>query len=75
MFRAGRPDILDALTANPGGIGASESGRGPFATGSDSVFRRTVSRLYSRMRQSLMSGDLKGFAAAYDSLGAVIRHE
>jgi uncharacterized membrane protein (UPF0182 family) len=75
MFRAGRPDILDALTANPGGPGANESGREPFPTGSDSVFRRTVSRLYSRMRQSLMSGDLKGFAAAYDSLGAVIRHE
>lgn len=75
LFRAGRPDILDALTASPAGAGSNEVGRGPFPAGSDTAFRSAVSRLYARMRQSLMAGDLRGFGAAYDSLGAVIRHE
>jgi hypothetical protein len=34
-----------------------------------------VTRLYVRMQQALMSGDLKAFGAAYDSLGAVVRHD
>ena len=75
LFRAGRPDILDVLTPNPTGGGAGETGRGSFPAGSDTAFRRAVSRLYARMRQSLMAGDLKGFGAAYDSLGAVIGHD
>jgi uncharacterized membrane protein (UPF0182 family) len=75
IFGAGRADILDALTANPTGTGASQSSGGIFPAGGDIAFRREVSRLYARMRQLLMSGDLKGFGAAYDSLGAVIRRE
>jgi len=75
LFRPGRPDILDVLTANSTGGDESETGRGPLPAGSDTAFRSAVSRLYSRMRRALMAGDLKGFGAAYDSLGAVIRHE
>jgi uncharacterized membrane protein (UPF0182 family) len=75
LFRAGRPDILDVLTANPTGAGSGEAGRVQYPAGSDTAFRRAVSRLYARMRQSLMAGDLKGFGAAYDSLGAIIGHE
>jgi hypothetical protein len=73
-FRPGRPDILDALTQNPAGPGTAPPPRRPTA-GSDSVFRREVSRLYGRMRQALQSGDLKAFGAAYDSLGAIIRRD
>jgi uncharacterized membrane protein (UPF0182 family) len=73
-FRPGRPDILDALTQSPAGPGTAPPPRRP-ASGSDSLFRREVSRLYSRMRQALQSGDLKAFGAAYDSLGAVIRRD
>jgi uncharacterized membrane protein (UPF0182 family) len=73
-FRAGRPDILDALTPNPTGTQPSVVTRPP-TTPADSAFRRDVARLYAKMHQALMSGDLKAFAAAYDSLGAIIRHE
>ena len=31
-----------------------------------------VTRLYGQMRRALTSGDLSGFAAAYDSLGAIV---
>ena len=73
MFRPGRPDILDALTVNP--LGAEQGPPRRFPSGIDSVFRRDVIRLYSRMRQALLAGDLKGFGAAYDSLGEVLRRE
>jgi uncharacterized membrane protein (UPF0182 family) len=73
-FRPGRPDILDALTQNPAGPGTTPAPRHP-VSGSDSVFRRDVLRLYGRMRQALQSGDLKAFGAAYDSLGAIIRRD
>jgi uncharacterized membrane protein (UPF0182 family) len=73
-FRPGRPDILDALTQNPAGPGTVTPPRRP-ASGSDSLFRRDVSRLYSRMRQALQAGDLKAFGAAYDSLGVLIRRD
>lgn len=69
-FRAGSPDILDALTATP------RMPSGSFANGaatpSDSTFRAEVSRLYLRMRGALAAGDLKSFGAAYDSLGMLI---
>jgi uncharacterized membrane protein (UPF0182 family) len=74
LFRAGRADILDALTANPAGAAGAQSA-GPSFPGSDSAFRQEVSRLYARMRQALMSGDLKAFGAAYDTLGAVVGRE
>jgi len=69
-FRAGRPDILDALTADP--VSAADGRPGQRSSRTDSVFRREVSRLYARMRQALASGNLTAFAAAYDSLGALI---
>ncbi len=75
MFRAGRGDILDALTASPAGVTPGRGAVGSFPPGSDSAFRSEVARLYSRMRQALTAGDLKAFGAAYDSLGAVIGHE
>lgn len=75
LFRAGRADILDALTANPTGISGGPASTRFFPPGSDSAFRREVTRLYARMRQALTSGDLKAFGSAYDSLGAVIRHD
>jgi hypothetical protein len=68
-FRAGTPDLLDALTPTP---------RSPLAiplTGpgaSDTTFRATVTRLYARMRAALATGDLKAFGAAYDTLGIVV---
>jgi len=69
-FRAGSPDILDALTATPRMIsGANIVGTTP---ASDSVFRSEVTRLYLRMRGALAAGDLKSFGAAYDSLGMLI---
>lgn len=73
IFRPGRPDILDALTNNPTGVSTTGAAARRFPTGSDSAFRNEVTRLYGKMRQALMSGDLKSFGAAYDSLGAVIR--
>lgn len=75
MFRSGRADILDALTANPTGLSASGGSTGSYAARSDSAFRAEVSRLYRRMREALTSGDLKSFGAAYDSLGSVIGRE
>jgi uncharacterized membrane protein (UPF0182 family) len=72
-FRAGGPDILDALTANP--VRVSDGRRGQRSSPTDSSFRREVSRLYTRMRQALASGNLAAFAAAYDSLGALIGRE
>ncbi|HXL86534.1 MAG TPA: UPF0182 family protein, partial [Gemmatimonadaceae bacterium] len=38
----------------------------------DSTFRAAVTRLYNRMRAALAAADLKAFAIAYDSLGALI---
>jgi uncharacterized membrane protein (UPF0182 family) len=69
-FRAGAPDILDELSALP----RVSSAPAPIQKGSvtDTVFRAEVSRLYARMKAALAAGDLKGFAAAYDSLGAVV---
>lgn len=72
-FRAGGPDILDALTATP--LSVVEGRPGGPSSPTDSVFRREVSRLYARMRQALASGNLTAFAAAYDSLGALIGRE
>jgi uncharacterized membrane protein (UPF0182 family) len=72
-FRAGGADILDALTPNPV-PGPTGPVRQP-SSASDRVFRHEVSRLYARMRQALASGNLSAFAAAYDSLGALIGRE
>ena len=69
-FRAGAPDILDALTATPRIPAASYVAGGSAAT--DSVFRSEVTRLYLRMRGALAAGDLKAFGAAYDSLGMLV---
>lgn len=68
MFRAGSRDILDALTPAPT-IVAPPRAQG---TPSDSAFRSDVYRLYSRMRAALAAGDLKTFAALWDSLGGVL---
>lgn len=75
LFRAGRNDLLDALIANPSGVAVSDTAARSFPPGSDSAFRRDVSRSYARMRQALMAGDLKAFGIAYDSLGKIIGHE
>jgi uncharacterized membrane protein (UPF0182 family) len=75
LFRAGRADILDALTINPSGSLAGSASEKRFLPGGDTAFRHDVTRLYMRMQQSLMSGDLKAFGVAYDSLGAAIRRE
>ncbi len=69
-IRAGGRDLLDALSAEPqlpAGIPVPAN-----ILASDSAFRAEVTRLYGQMRRSLGSGDLSGFAAAYDSLGAVV---
>lgn len=74
IFRAGSPDILDALTASP----SAAFGRPPVsseASGGDGPFRSEVVRLYERMRASLAAGDLKAFGAAYDTLGMIIRRD
>jgi uncharacterized membrane protein (UPF0182 family) len=68
-FRAGAPDILDALTATPRPLASTLPG---VILGSDSAFRSEVTRLYLRMRGALAAGDLKSFGAAYDSLGILI---
>ena len=75
IFRAGRPDILDALTINPGGASGGGVAESRFPSGGDSAFRHDVTRFYTRMQQALMAGDLKAFGVAYDSLGAAIRRE
>jgi hypothetical protein len=75
MFRPGRPDILDVLTINPAGNQPGAAAPRKFPSGPDSAFRRDVIRLYSRMRQALLSGDLKAFGMAYDSLGEILRRD
>jgi uncharacterized membrane protein (UPF0182 family) len=69
LFRAGSRDVLDVLTPTPS-IAAIEPS-GPRSS-ADSSFRKDVTRLYDRMRAALTSGDLKAFAAAWDTLGTVI---
>jgi uncharacterized membrane protein (UPF0182 family) len=73
-FRAGGADILDALTVSPVSPAGDSTGQS-LPSASNGVFRREVTRLYSRMRQALASGNLSAFAAAYDSLGALIGRE
>jgi uncharacterized membrane protein (UPF0182 family) len=73
-FRAGGADILDALTVNPVSS-VADSAQQSAPSASDKVFRAEVTRLYLRMRQALASGNLSAFAAAYDSLGALIGRE
>ena len=75
MFRPGRPDILDVLTINPAGTQQGAAPPRRFPSGTDSTFRRDVIRMYSRMRQALLSGDLKAFGIAYDSLGEILRRD
>lgn len=69
-IRAGNRDLLDAVTAAPTSSGGFPTPAIIPAT--DSAYHSEVTRLYSRMRGALSAGDLAGFAAAYDSLGAVI---
>ncbi|HEX2723588.1 MAG TPA: UPF0182 family protein, partial [Gemmatimonadaceae bacterium] len=69
-YRAGARDLLDELTAAPRVAIDRPNDRAQL--GSDSAFRASVARLYSRMRAALANGDLKEFAAAYDSLGLVV---
>ncbi len=75
MFRPGRADILDVLTINPAGTQQGAQPPRKFPSGADSAFRRDVIRMYSRMRQALLSGDLKAFGVAYDSLGEILRRD
>jgi uncharacterized membrane protein (UPF0182 family) len=69
-IRAGRGELLDALTSSPRVAPGMPIPVGIPAT--DSAFRSEVTRLYLRMRSALSAGDLAGFAAAYDSLGIVV---
>ncbi|MGI9044149.1 MAG: UPF0182 family protein [Gemmatimonadaceae bacterium] len=69
-IRPGSPDLLDELTPSPRLAPGIPVPIGIPAT--DSAFRAEVTRLFGRMRQALSSGDLAGFAAAYDSLGEVV---
>jgi hypothetical protein len=69
-IRAGTPDILDALSPLPRVAPGIPAPAGIPPT--DSAFRAEVTRLYGQMRRALTSGDLAGFAAAYDSLGAIV---
>ncbi len=69
-IRAGSPDLLDELATTPSVAPGIPVPLGIPAT--DSAFRAEVTRLFGRMRQALASGDLGGFAAAYDSLGTVV---
>ncbi|HEY3133412.1 MAG TPA: UPF0182 family protein [Gemmatimonadaceae bacterium] len=62
------PAVARELTTTPWSPVATDSTSAP----SDSSFRTAVSRLYNRMRAALAAADLKAFAAAYDSLGALI---
>lgn len=73
-FRAGSQDILDELAASPSEAASRLPGFSASSAG-DSAFRAEVIRLYDQMRAALRSGDLKAFAAAYDSLGLVVRRE
>lgn len=75
MFRAGRADILDALTSAPTGVAGVRDTSAVPPRQSDSIFRTNVTRLYDRTKQALESGDLKAFGEAYDSLGKAIRRE
>ena len=70
-IRAGGPDLLDELASSPGG--GAPVALPATSTVTDAVFRAEVVRLYTSMRNALSSGDLKGFAAAYDSLGTAVR--
>ncbi len=71
-IRRGAPDLLDILSLQPES-GSEFSGiSGP--EGSDAKFRADVSRFYLSMRGALASGNLKAFAEAYDSLGALLGH-
>ena len=69
-IRRGGTDLIDALTPTPRAPAGMPTPTGIPAT--DTAFRQEVTRLYLRMRTALASGDLAAFAAAYDSLGAVI---
>ena len=69
-IRAGSGDFLDALSTAPRAAPGIPVPIGIPAT--DSAFRAEVTRLYAQMRKALGSGDLSGFAAAYDSLGAIV---
>ncbi len=71
LIRAGAPDLLDALTSSPRPA-LPETQPDQFPPGSDAAFRAAVTRLYAKMRGALSAGDLKGFGAAYDSLGAIV---
>jgi uncharacterized membrane protein (UPF0182 family) len=61
------PAIVRSLTPTPWNAG--EPGA---SAPDDSTFRAQVTRLYNSMRASLAAGNLSGFSAAYDSLGALI---
>jgi uncharacterized membrane protein (UPF0182 family) len=69
-IRAGTADLLDELTATP--RTASSGSDATKESPTDAAFRAEVTRLYLRMRGALAAGDLKAFAAAYDSLGTLI---
>jgi uncharacterized membrane protein (UPF0182 family) len=69
VFLSGSRDVLDALKPLPSPPASRAPANAPAA---DSTFRREVSRLYARMRAALSMGDLKAFAAAWDTLGLVI---
>jgi hypothetical protein len=70
LYRAGAPDILDALTSSPRPTLPETPISSP--PGSDAAFKAAVTRLYARMRGALSAGDLKAFGVAYDSLGAIV---
>jgi uncharacterized membrane protein (UPF0182 family) len=69
-IRRGTGDLLDALSLAPRVEPGIPIPAGLPAT--DSAFRSEVTRLYGQMKKALASGDLAGFAAAYDSLGAIV---
>ncbi len=71
LIRAGSPDLLDELTPSPR-TAVRDVIPSEFSAGGDTVFRAEVTRLYTRMRSALTSGDLKAFGFAYDSLGMVL---
>ncbi|MEO8195000.1 MAG: UPF0182 family protein [Gemmatimonadales bacterium] len=69
-IRAGVPDLLEEITASPRQASGQISTTTVPAT--DEAFRAAVTHLYASMRSALAAGDLKAFAAAYDSLGRVV---
>ncbi len=73
LYRAGGTDLLDELTARAREAPAILPSVPRPET--DSAFHAEITRLYARMRGALASGNLAAFAAAYDSLGAVIGRE